>query len=139
MGTASQLAQAVRDTVIPVVSHLRTFQKRFVQNLSELGIAYAGSPIVEGPGKRYWDESLRGGGGIQNRFLLLFGTDIDEAVRGAARQFCESSGGLVELRYVQTSGMTLVRPDGYIAYAVGVGNAGAALKSIRSLLERQTK
>ena len=39
------------------------------QRLSELGIDYPGSPIVEGPGKRYFDDSLRGGKGIANRFL----------------------------------------------------------------------
>jgi hypothetical protein len=35
-----------------------------VQRLSELGIAYSGSPIIEGPGERYFDDSLRGGKGI---------------------------------------------------------------------------
>ena len=139
MGTASRLAEAVRDTVIPLVSRWSAFQRRFVQNLSELGISYAGSPIVEGTGKRYWDDTLRGGDGIGNRFLLLLGEEADEAARKAASQFCESSGDLVELRYVRQPGMTLVRPDGYIASEADMSNAGAVLNSMGSLLERQTK
>ena len=51
MGTPNKLAQALRDAVIPMVSRLAPFQHAFVQRLSELGIAYRGSPIVEGPGK----------------------------------------------------------------------------------------
>ena len=61
MGTPNTFAQALRDAVIPMVSRLAPFQHAFVQRLSELGIAYRGSPIVEGPGNRYFDDSLRGG------------------------------------------------------------------------------
>src|SRR5260370_11522759 len=70
MGTPNKFAQTLRDTVIPMVSRLAPFQHAFVQRLSELGIAYRGSPIVEGAGKRYFDDSLRGGDGIRSRFLL---------------------------------------------------------------------
>ena len=56
MGTANRLAQTVRDAVIPVVSRLPPFQHAFVQTLSGLGIAYRGSPIVEGSGERYFDD-----------------------------------------------------------------------------------
>ena len=65
MGTPNKFAQALRDTMIPMVSRLAPFQHAFVQRLSELGIAYRGSPIVEGPGKRYFDDSMRGGKGIR--------------------------------------------------------------------------
>src|SRR4029450_2374060 len=75
MGTPNKFAQALRDKVIPMVSRLAPFQHAFVQRLSELGVAYSGSPIVEGPGKRYLDESLRGGQGILSRFLLVLGND----------------------------------------------------------------
>src|SRR5262249_31838605 len=47
MGTPNRLAQALRDAAIPMVSRLAPFQHAFVQRLSELGIAYPGSPIVE--------------------------------------------------------------------------------------------
>ena len=67
----------IRDTVIPIVSRLASFQHAFVQRLSELGIAYRGSPIVEGPGNRYFDDSLRGGKGIGSRYLLVLGIDVE--------------------------------------------------------------
>ena len=68
MGTPNKWAQALRDAVIPMMSHVAPFQHAFVQRLSELGISYGGSPVVEGPGKRYFDDSLRGGDGIRSRF-----------------------------------------------------------------------
>ena len=86
MGTPNRFAQALRDAVIPMVSRLAPFQHAFVQRLSELGIAYRGSPIVEGAGERYFDESLRGGDGIRSRFLLLCEADADSSIAEAARQ-----------------------------------------------------
>jgi len=138
MGTPSKIAQTLRDAIIPVVSRLATFQHRFVQNLSELGIAYGGSPIVAGAGKRYFDESLRGGQGISNRFLLLVGGEANSQTKEVAKRFCESLAGLVELRAARQPGITLVRPDGYIAYAGDSRDAGRALVSLQSLLRRQT-
>ena len=74
---ALQIPQAVRDTVIPVVSRLAPFQHGMVQRLSQLGIAYGESPIVEGAGRRYFDDSIRGGKGIGNPFLILIGDDTN--------------------------------------------------------------
>src|SRR5215470_9504985 len=85
MGTPSKLAQALRNTVIPLVSRLAPFQHAFVQNLSELGVAYRGSPIVEGAGKRYFDDSVRGGKGILSRFLLVLGNDAEASTTEAAK------------------------------------------------------
>ena len=87
MGTPNKLAQALRDAVIPMVSRLAPFQHAFVQRLSELGIAYRGSPIVEGAGERYFDDSLRGGDGIRSRFLLLCHADTDGHDSGSNRRF----------------------------------------------------
>jgi 2-polyprenyl-6-methoxyphenol hydroxylase-like FAD-dependent oxidoreductase len=138
MGTPSKLAQILRNAVIPMVSHLAPFQHAFVQRLSELGVAYRGSPIVEGAGKRYFDESLRGGDGIRSRFLLLLDSNRDLSVREAAQQFCASFRDIVELRSHARRDLVLVRPDGYIAYSGDRGDGIAALTSMRSLLERQT-
>jgi 2-polyprenyl-6-methoxyphenol hydroxylase-like FAD-dependent oxidoreductase len=139
MGTPNKFAQALRDTIIPMVSRLAPFQHAFVQRLSELGVAYRGSPIVEGPGKRYLDDSLRGGNGIRSRFLLLIGEDQDAAAKEAAKQFCDARSEIAELRLTREPGFTLVRPDGYIAYARHSRDAASALAAIGSLLERQTK
>jgi 2-polyprenyl-6-methoxyphenol hydroxylase-like FAD-dependent oxidoreductase len=138
MGTANRLAQTLRDTVIPMVSRLAAFQHAFVQRLSGLGIAYRGSPIVEGAGRRYLDDSLRGGNGIRSRFLLLVDDHTGSSIKEAAKQLAGSFSDIVELRLGRLHDITLVRPDGYIAYAAHNHDGSAALKSVRSLLESQT-
>lgn len=138
MGTPSKFAQTLRDTVIPMVSRLAPFQHAFVQRLSELGIAYRGSPIIEGAGNQYFDDSIRGGKGILSRFLLVFDSDADSSARKVAEQLCGSFSDIVELRLVPRPDITLVRPDGYIAYSAHSRDGIAALASVRSLLERQT-
>jgi 2-polyprenyl-6-methoxyphenol hydroxylase-like FAD-dependent oxidoreductase len=138
MGTPSKLAQALRDTVIPMVSRLAPFQHAFVQRLSELGVAYRGSPLIEGAGNRYFDDSVRGGAGIRSRFLLLFDSDADPPATKVAEEISESLKDIVELRRVPRRDITLVRPDGYIAYSAHSRDAIRALAHVRSLLERQT-
>jgi hypothetical protein len=138
MGTPSKSAQTLRDAIIPAVSRLAAFQRRFVQNLSELGIAYGGSPIVEGTGKRYFDDSLRGGKGIAGRFLLLLGGNASTSTKEDAERLCKSWEGVVELRAARQPGITLLRPDGYVALTDEGNDATAVLQSVRSLLKRQT-
>ena len=138
MGTPNKFAQALRDTLIPMVSRLAPFQHAFVQRLSELGVAYRGSPIVEGPGKRYFDDSLRGGEGINRRFLLVLGNEVESSTINAAKQFAESFADILEFRSARRQGLVLVRPDGYVAYSAHNGNIPAALESVRSVLQRQT-
>jgi hypothetical protein len=138
MATPSKLAQILRDTMIPLVSHLAPLQHAFVQRLSELGIAYSGSPIVEGPGKRYFDDSLRGGDGIRSRFLLIIDKNADSSVKDAARQLSESFPDTIELRFEPEHELTLLRPDGYVACSTHSGNEISGLKNVRELLERQT-
>ncbi len=92
MGTPNKVAQALRDAVIPMVSRLAPFQHAFVQRLSALDISYRGSPIVEGAGERYFDDSLRGGGGIRGRFLLVLGSEVDASISEAARRLTGSLG-----------------------------------------------
>ncbi len=136
MGTSNRLAQALRNTVIPMVSRLAPFQHAFVERLSELGIAYKGSPIVEGPGKRHFDDSMRGGNGIKHRFLLFIDPHAESSAVKAAEQFSASFSDVLELRLSQERGLQLVRPDGYIAHSAP-GVDVSALRSLRSILERQ--
>ncbi len=135
LGTPNKLAQVLRDTFIPMVSRLAPFQHAFVQRLSELGIAYGGSPIIEGPGTRYFDDAIRGGNGIGRRFLLLI-PETDETSKEAAQHLFEGFRSIVELRSSTRQGITLVRPDGYVAYSADHGGP-SAWESIRSLLQRQ--
>lgn len=139
MGTPSHLAQALRDTVIPMVSRLAPFQHAFVEKLSELGIEYHGSPIVQGSGERYFDDSIRCGHGILNLYLLLVGDEVYPSTLDAANRLAESLPEVVELRASQGIGVTLVRPDGYIGLSAGHIRGAAALNAVRSLLERQTR
>lgn len=108
MGTPHKIAQVMRDAVIPMVSRLAPFQHAFVQRLSELGIAYEGSPIVEGPGKRYFDESVQGGQGIASRFLLMLEYDSAPSTKAAAKHLADSFPDVVELRPERHKGITLV-------------------------------
>ena len=139
MGTANGLAQVLRDTLIPLVSRLPAFQRAFVGRLSELDIAYRGSPIVDGAGERYFEDSLRGGDGIRSRFLLLLDDGSDAATKEAATKLAGSLPEVVELRFGARRATTLVRPDGYVAYSTRGRDGIAALKAIQALLERQTR
>jgi 2-polyprenyl-6-methoxyphenol hydroxylase-like FAD-dependent oxidoreductase len=137
LGTPSRLAQTLRDAVIPMVSRLAPFQHAFVARLSELGIAYPESPIVEGPGKRYLDEPMRGGKSSGSRFVLVLNEDADPSQWTAARDLCQSRSDVVEWRTGTSPGVTLIRPDGYVAYAADkLGEE--ELAEVRAVLERQT-
>lgn len=138
MGTPSKLAQNLRNTLIPALSHLPPFQHAFVNRLSGLGIDYRGSPIIEGAGKRYFDDSLRGGQGIGRRFLLVGSNLEDEKSKTESLQLAESLDKFVELRFGNRNDTTLVRPDGYVAYSTHHRTA-AALNSVRPILSRQVR
>jgi 2-polyprenyl-6-methoxyphenol hydroxylase-like FAD-dependent oxidoreductase len=126
LGAPNKIAQALRDAIIPIVWHLPPFEHFFVERLSELGVAYRGSPIVDGGGQRYFDDSLRGGNGIKSRFLLMA---FD---RGDGEPVAASFPDLVEVRETRRPGLTLVRPDGYVA-ATAVDSAQRTLSaSLRS-------
>jgi len=105
--------------------------------LSELGVAYRGSPIVEGAGERWFDDSLRGGAGIRSRFLLLLGRDAAASTVAAAADLAALFPDVVEVRRGDRRGVTLVRPDGYVAYAAPDADDLATLRTARSILERQ--
>jgi 2-polyprenyl-6-methoxyphenol hydroxylase-like FAD-dependent oxidoreductase len=142
MGTPNRFLQTLRNAVIPMVSRLTPFQHAFVERLSELGVAYRGSPIVEGPGKRYLEDSMRGGNGIRDRFLVLVDQNRNSSVTQAVKNFADSLPEIVELRSSPEPGVKLVRPDGYLAYSADPRSEKAAMDDVsemRSLLERQTK
>ncbi len=140
MSTPNRLIQTLRDAVIPMVSRLAPFQHAFVQRLSELGVAYRDSPIVEGAGERYFDDSIRDGG-IRSRFLLVAGGADDPAIEVAIRKLADRFADTVELRRstAPRPRMTLVRPDGYIAYETDDADVPAALQSVAALLARQIR
>ena len=94
---------------------------------------------MEGAGRRYFDDSIRGGKGIGSRFLIVIGDDTNSLTTEAAKQLCGSISDIVELRLAGRQGITLVRPDGYIAHATQERDGISALASLRSVLARQTE
>jgi hypothetical protein len=137
MTTPNRLVQAARNIAIPLASRMAPFQHAFVRRLSGLGVAYQGSPIVEGAGERYFDDSPRGGEGIRSRFLLMLGNYALEPDLDAAARLAESFSDVVELRGSKGRGLMLIRPDGYAAYPAS-RNPSVALPSVRTLLEQHT-
>jgi 2-polyprenyl-6-methoxyphenol hydroxylase-like FAD-dependent oxidoreductase len=137
MGTPSKFAQAVRNAVIPMVSRLAPFQHAFVQRLSELGIAYPDSPIVDGAGERYLDRSLRGGNGVRSRFVLVLDDHADESLAQGARELASRFPDVLDIRNEPHHQFMLVRPDGYIAYSANSHDSATTIRSVRELLERQ--
>ena len=69
-----------------MVSRLAPFQHGVVQTLSELGVGYHGSPIVEGRGERYSDAMLRGGGDVGSRFVLFVAAADNSPVMAEAKR-----------------------------------------------------
>ena len=130
MGTSSTVAQAVRNAVIPLASHLAPVQHAFVQRLSELGIAYGGSPIVEGPGKREFAEWMRGGG-LKNQFVLQHPPGV-----AGVQDLVKTFGNVLEGRVSADPGLKLIRPDGYLAFSSPSSDENA-LREIRGVLSRQ--
>ena len=83
MSTRSKFVRTIRNTLIQAVSRLAPFQRAFVRRLSQLSIAYRGRSIAIGTGERYFDDSMRGGGGA-GRHLVLTGNNSDPSAMEAA-------------------------------------------------------
>ncbi|HEY6326811.1 MAG TPA: FAD-dependent monooxygenase [Candidatus Cybelea sp.] len=137
LGSSNPLAQGIRDTVIPVVTHIPQLQHAFVQRLSGLGNSYKGSPIVDGAGRRYFDDSLRGGDGTGRRFILMVPA-ADTPTLTAAKSAAERFSDVMELRSHDERDLLLIRPDGYVAYESG-GSGSAALAAAEEVLRRQVR
>jgi len=133
MGTPNMLAQFLRDSLIPAVSHLSAFQHAFVNRLSGLGIAYAGSSIVEGGGERLFAEFMRSGQ-IPGQFVLLLASDMASAFESLATEFSD----VLIVRTSDSAGIRLVRPDGYLAFSADNERGERTIETIRSLLMRMT-
>ncbi len=138
MSTSSRVAQFVRDAVIPAVSHLEIFQHAFVERLSGLRIAYPHSPIIDGPGARFFDATRRGGDGIRDRFLLMIGSDAAPPALNDAKRLCDAHPALLDLHKSDGPGVQLIRPDGYVAFSAAKTET-RAIATIQSLLEKQTR
>ncbi len=107
------IVQSIRNFVVSHVTRLSPVQQRMAEQLTELDIAYPGSPLSAGKGERApgaLQADLRIGGGDRPRLTLLHRADDQAAIALAA-----DWPGLVQALESAVGHPTLVRPDGYIA------------------------
>lgn len=135
MASRNQLVQSMRNVVLPLVSKLTPFQNALVDTLSELGIKYNRSPIVDGPGEHYFDSSLGGGEGIKSRYILLIGDQLDAPFVKKTEALINHWQDRLELRRIEGHAMRLVRPDGYLAYVGSDDDNDKTLKNINSMMQ----
>jgi 2-polyprenyl-6-methoxyphenol hydroxylase-like FAD-dependent oxidoreductase len=124
--------RAVRDTVIPVASRMPAVQRRAARKMSQLSVAYPGSPLTQPdghghgrgpkPGDRFPDLEIRSEHGPARLHRLLGSGRHVLVVSGAGvRSALEkaSAGHYAELVDIVDgdlgSGFALVRPDGILA------------------------
>lgn len=135
LGTPSKLAQAARDLAIPMLFRFPPFRHMMVQRLSQLGISYPRSPIVEGEGERWFNDTL-GAGGVCSKFLIMLGNGTDQAAKDVVADLAAEMEDVVELRPAAGNGIKLVRPDGYLAFQTN--NPAGATGTMQSLLRQMT-
>lgn len=133
LGSRNPVVQGVRDTMIPVATHIPRFRQLFVDRLSGLSTAYGGSPLVEGDGRRFFDDQLRGGV-FGRQYLLLLPQTAVEAGAGISARF----SGAVEVRSNPDARLLLVRPDGYLAYQASHADE-RAFHRVENLLAAQLR
>lgn len=136
MATPSAAAQRLRDTVIPIVTGISGLRRSFVRRLSQLGVQYRGSPVIEGKGQRFFGAPVRDGR-INGRFLLLVGATVDAAAAATLHSACADFGDCVELHRGDHRGILLVRPDGYVAFSSGASQASSVIPRLRAALHTQ--
>lgn len=106
------IVQTIRNFVISHVARLSPVQQRMAEQLTELDIAYPGSPLSVGAGRRMpgaLQADLRIGGGRLPRLTLL------HPRRHAVAALAAEWPGLVQALEAAVERPTLVRPDGYVA------------------------
>lgn len=138
MGTPNKLAQFLRDSLIPAVSHFSAFQHAFVNRLSGLGIAYAGSSIVDGGGERLFEDSMRAGQIPTAQFVLMLPSDASAASGDSVQSLAKEFGEVLIVKTTQTAGVRLIRPDGYLAFSADNEHGDGTIEAIRQLLQRMT-
>lgn len=138
MGTPNLLAQFLRDSLIPAVSHLSAFQHAFVNRLSGLGIAYRESPIVDGGGDRIFEDFMRNGQIPTMQFVLLVPEDESSNLRKSIESLVTDFSPVLTVRTTQRKTIQLTRPDGYLAFSSARDSEERTIASLRSLLMRIT-
>ena len=135
LGSHTTVASGIRDALIPIVTHVPALTEAFTERLSGLANAYKGSPIVDGGGRRYFDESLAGGKDAARRFILMAPAGDDALAQ--ANELASKFSDTLEVRSSPAGALRLVRPDGYLAYENTVTPSGLPL--VEQVLRRQVR
>jgi len=135
LGTPNTLAQILRESLIPVASHIPAFRHAMVERLSGLGVAYSGS-LIQSSGKRVFEDCMRDGQISEARFLLFISKDVDSSFVQAANSLAASLDGLLIVRQSQVEGIRLVRPDGYAAFSAPASHSSDAMQIVSALLNK---
>jgi len=127
----NSIVRGLRDWAMPNVIESKRFQRSFLAQFSGLGARYAGSPIVDGSGRRASDELVRSGERerrlydvLDGRYLLVYPASCPVAVAEAFENFTRHYGGAVTAISSDEGGLPfvrLVRPDGYLALETAAG------------------
>ena len=136
LGTPHLLAQFLRDSLIPLVSHISAFRHAVVERLSGLGIAYTGSSIIHNSGKRAFEECMRGGQPSTAQFFLFLPEDAPLSFWTSAQSLASAMNGLLTVQASQSPGIRLVRPDGYVAFCSESHEEIGTLHVVRDLLTK---
>jgi 4,5-epoxidase len=125
LSSSNGFVRAVRDYAIPRVAENLAFRRAFVETLTELGVHYAHSPIVEGKGRRALDERIRAGTRerrlyevLEGRYALVYPASAPATTAAAFESFVEHYGDAVRAfssDEVAEPFVRLVRPDAYLA------------------------
>ena len=142
MASRNEIAQAIRNRAIPLLTRMDSFRRLFVQTLSELSVGYAHSPIVEGKGARAVDAPIVAANATRlyqrlgDRFVLLLprahAPDFEALVArfgAAVIEVAERAGN---------EGAQLVRPDGYVAFESKNASDREA-RAVAAVLEKQLR
>ena len=116
MASRHRVVQALRKRLIPILTRLDSFKRRFVDTLTELSVRYAQSPVIVGKGRRALDEPLADGARLYeclgDGFVLLAPQHAPALDRVLARY----SVTVARKAHLQKDGLRLIRPDGYVAF-----------------------
>ncbi len=135
LGSHTAVASGIRDALIPIVTHVPALTEAFTERLSGLANAYKGSPIVDGGGRRYFDESLVSGKDAARRFILMAPAGDDALAQ--ANELASTFSDTLEVQSSPAGALRLVRPDGYLAYENTVTPSGLPL--VEQVLRRQVR
>jgi 2-polyprenyl-6-methoxyphenol hydroxylase-like FAD-dependent oxidoreductase len=135
LGSHTALSSGIRDALIPIFTHVPALTEAFAERLSGLANAYKGSPIVDGGGRRYFDESVAGGKDAARGFILMAPAGDDALAQ--ANELASKFSGTLEVRSSPAGALRLIRPDGYLAHENTVTPSGLPL--VEQVLRRQVR